>query len=107
MVSERIRLGLASLLLLAAGAVAALANSSARTWVGAAVLLLAGLAVAWPLTRTRALPARIPDPPRANDAQRLALLQAQLEHLPVAAWVLSNDALHPLSSRARRLTAPG
>jgi C4-dicarboxylate-specific signal transduction histidine kinase len=35
-------------------------------------------------------------------------LLAQLEHLPVAAWVLVDEqTLQPLSSRARRLAAPG
>jgi C4-dicarboxylate-specific signal transduction histidine kinase len=36
------------------------------------------------------------------------MLQAQLEHLPVAAWLkLDQHTLQPLSSRARRLSAPG
>ena len=106
--SDKVRLAIASLLLIGAGAIAAVADSSARAWVSAVVVLLAGLAVAWPLTRARAEPVRIPDPPRPLDAQRLALLQAQLEHLPVAAWVQANDGgLQPLSSRARRLAAPG
>jgi signal transduction histidine kinase len=34
-------------------------------------------------------------------------LQAQLEHLPVAAWALVGERLQALSSRARRLAAPG
>jgi C4-dicarboxylate-specific signal transduction histidine kinase len=35
-------------------------------------------------------------------------LQAQIEHLPVAAWVQVNHQMpQPLSSRARRLAAPG
>jgi C4-dicarboxylate-specific signal transduction histidine kinase len=108
MVSDKVRLIAAALLMLAAGAIAAVAGPSARLWVGAALLLVVGLAVAWPLTRSRATAARLPDPPRPLDSQRLALLQAQLEHLPVAAWVQTNDqALQPLSSRARRLAAPG
>lgn len=108
MASDRVRLVLASLLLLAAGAMAAVAQASARTWVGAALLFVIGLALAWPLTRSRAPVTREPEPPRARDEQLVLLLQAQLEHLPVAAWVKTGDRpLKPLSSRARRLAAPG
>jgi len=106
--SEKARVIVAMLLALTAGFTAAMAGSSARAWVGAAVWLLAGIAVAWPLARTRAPLAPVPESPRATDLQRLATLQAHLEHLPVAAW-LKSDArkLQPLSSRARRLAAPG
>jgi signal transduction histidine kinase len=34
-------------------------------------------------------------------------LQTQVEHLPVAAWSLAEGELLPLTSRARRLAAPG
>jgi C4-dicarboxylate-specific signal transduction histidine kinase len=106
--SEKVRLILAALLLLAAGATAALAGSSARVWVGAVALLIVGIAAAWPLTRSRASVVRASEPPPAQDARRLATLQAQLEHLPVAAWLIAERrALQPLSSRARRLAAPG
>ena len=110
--SEKVRLVLAALLLLAAGATAALAGSSARIWVGAGVLLLVGIAVAWPLARARTAAAPTAEPPPALDARRLATLQAQLEHLPVAAWLISDQRalqpiLQPISSRARRLAAPG
>ena len=106
--SEKARLIFTVILLLAAGFTAAMAGSSSRTWVGAGVLLLAGISVAWPLARTRAPVIPVPDSRPAPDVQRLATLQAQLEHLPVAAW-LKPDArtLQPLSSRARRLAAPG
>ena len=51
---------------------------------------------------------RVTEPPPTHDARRLAMLQAQLEHLPVAAWLKTDQrALQPLSSRARRLAAPG
>ncbi len=99
---------MALLALPAAGICAALAQGSARVWTGAALLFLMGLTAAWPLARARPSASRVPDPPRAADAQRLALLEAFLEHLPVAAWV--KDSAHgpqPLSSRARRLAAPG
>jgi len=104
--SEKVRLLLAALLWLAAGSTAALAGSSARVWSGAVLLMMSGIAVAWPLSRARA---RIPlpvEPAPPPDARRLATLQAQLEHLPVAAW-LKSDTLQPLTSRARRLAAPG
>jgi len=104
--SERLRLASAALLWLLAGALAT--GASARAWVAAAVLALAGAAVAWPLARRpAAAPAPPPEPPPPVDLQRLTLLQAQLEHLPVAAWVQAGDSLQPLSSRARRLAAPG
>ncbi len=104
--SEKVRLLLAALLWLAAGSTAALAGSSARAWSGAALLMIFGIAVAWPLSRPRA---RIPlpvEPAPPPDSRRLTTLQAQLEHLPVAAW-LKSDTLQPLTSRARRLAAPG
>jgi len=108
---DMLRLGLAALLWLAAGAVAHAAEASTRAWAAAAVLALAGLAVAWPLARraagNRHLSPPPPEPPAPVDAQRYSLLQAQLEHLPVAAWARVNDRLWPLTSRARRLSAPG
>lgn len=106
--SERLRLSAAALLWLAAGALAHAAGASTRTWTGAAVLALAGLALAWPMLMRRPLaPPPMPEMPPPIDTRRLTLLQAQLEHLPVAAWALSGDRLQPLSSRARRLAAPG
>lgn len=106
--SERLRLSAAALLWLAAGALAHAAGASTRTWTGAAVLALAGLALAWPLLMRRPLaPPPMPEVPPPIDTRRLTLLQAQLEHLPVAAWALAGDRLLPLSSRARRLAAPG
>jgi signal transduction histidine kinase len=108
MASERIRLILVAALWLAAGAVATAAGPSARLWVGAGLLLLVGIVVVWPLTRPRAPSVPTSEPPPVPDIQRLAMLQAQLEHLPVAAWLKSGErSLQPLSSRARRLAAPG
>jgi C4-dicarboxylate-specific signal transduction histidine kinase len=97
--SERVRLIVAAALWLSAGAVAAQAAASSRMWVGAAMLLLAGV---------RRLVAAVREPPPPREDRRLNALQAQLEHLPVAAW-MSSDAqgLQPLTSRARRLAAPG
>ena len=106
MASDKLRLAIAALTWLAAGAVFASAGTSARLWVGALVLLLVGCVVAWPLMKS--------PPPRSitidvahPDAAHLTLLQARLEHLPVAAWLHVGDQLQPLSSRARRLIAPG
>lgn len=110
--SERVRRGvrllLAALPCIAAGALVASQPGSARAWTGALALLLVALAVAWPLLRPAraAAPAAEP-PPRPPDGRRLTLLQAQLEHLPVAAWTCIDDRLLPLTSRARRLAAPG
>lgn len=109
--SERLRLRLRMLAALAcaasAGAIAQGAGSSARGWVPALLLLCAAGAVAWPLTRKPAPAALPPEPPPPVDLQRLHLLQAQLEHLPVAAWAGQSDQLTALTSRARRLAAPG
>ncbi len=106
--SEMPRLLFSSLLLLAAGALAALAGSSSRWWVGATLMLLVGLVVAWPLARSRVIAGTMLDPSPPPDAQRLGVLEAQLENLPVAAWVqVDEQTLQPLTSRARRLIAPG
>jgi C4-dicarboxylate-specific signal transduction histidine kinase len=105
---EKLRLLIAAGSWLAAGALAASAGDSARTWVGAVLLLILGLLVGAPLTRRRAPPTPIADIAPTADTRLLAVLQAQLEHLPVAAWVLSDaQQLRPLSNRARRLAAPG
>jgi signal transduction histidine kinase len=112
MVSDKVRLACTVPLLLAAGALAALAGSSARLWVGAGLLLLVGLIVAWPLARTRVTPMPVPEAPAGPLARRVATLQAHFDHLPVAAWLKSGagvqqPSLQPISSRARRLAAPG
>jgi signal transduction histidine kinase len=105
---KKSRFLLCALLWLAAGALAASAGTSERAWVAAVVLLLAGAIVASPLARSHVVVASAPEAPPAPDAKRLAILQAQLEHLPVAAWVqVNHQILQPLSSRARRLAAPG
>jgi C4-dicarboxylate-specific signal transduction histidine kinase len=107
MASERIRLLAAALLLAAAGALAHASGASARAWSGAALLASIGFAIAWPLARRRELPAPVIEAPPAPDVRQLAILQAQLEALPVAAWLLDDRALRALTSRARRLAAPG
>lgn len=104
---EIVRLLLSALLWLAAGALAVAAGNSARIWVAAVVLLSIGLAVAWPLARPRLSIAPKPESWPAPHARRLVMLQAQLENLPVAAWVQVDQTLQPLSSRARQLSAPG
>jgi signal transduction histidine kinase len=106
--SKRSRLLSSALLWLAAGALAMSAGASERAWVAAVVVLLAGVIVAWPLARAHVVAPAVPEPSPPPDAQRLAILQAQLEHLPVAVWVQVNQHMpQPLSSRARRLVAPG
>ncbi|MCV2351232.1 sensor histidine kinase [Paucibacter sp. Y2R2-4] len=114
---ESIRLGLLALLWGGAGALAyrAAAQPSLALRDGVPVLLLfaAGLALAWPMARAlrqrRLQPQLLPaEPAQPLDLQRLHLLQAQFEHLPVAAWVLGHEGdLRALSNRARRLAAPG
>ncbi|MGM9487318.1 sensor histidine kinase [Ideonella sp. YS5] len=104
---ERLRALGAAVALAGAGAMAAAAGGSARLWTGAAVLAVAGVATGWTLTRRQPAPATPPEPEPPPDTHRLALLQAQLEHLPAAAWVQTDDRLQALTSRARRLEAPG
>ncbi len=110
---EALRLLLAAAAWAAGGALAQQASPSARDWVGPVLLFALGLLLAWPMARAlreqrlqpRLLP---PEPPLSPDLQKLHLLQAQFEHLPVAAWSLGSDGrLQALSSRARRLAAPG
>jgi len=105
--SERLRLLAAALALAGAGALAHEAGGSARAWSGAAVLLLLGLALTWPLARRRAPQVPVVEASPVPDARQLAIMQAQLEALPVAAWRLEEGALRALTSRARRLGAPG
>ncbi|HSW04245.1 sensor histidine kinase [Aquabacterium sp.] len=106
--AEKLRLVTAALAWLAAGALGHAAGESARVWVGAVLLALLGLWLARPLMRRTVVASPQPaEPPPPVDEQRLALLQAQMEHLPVAAWVLAGERLQALSSRARRLVAPG
>lgn len=118
---ESLRLLAAALLWAATGALgqALLARGplSARGALGLLLLAGAGLACAWPLLRAavqlrRRPPLPLPpEPPLAVEQRQLILLQTQLEQLPVAAWVLRESAAQPalqaLSSRARRLAAPG
>lgn len=103
MVYEFLRLLAAAVLLLAAGALGQAGHGSPR-WLAAAALLGAS-----GLTLLQRKPAAqlIEAPPAPPDARRLAELQTQLEHLPVAAWLLSGQGLQALSNRARRLSAPG
>lgn len=105
--SDKARLLLGGMLWAAAGALAVVADGSSRMWVGAALFVLAGLTVAWPLTRRRSQEGSKPEPPLQPDTHRTVLLQARMEHLPVAAWVQIDQELRPLSSRARQLAAPG
>lgn len=107
MVFEKLRLLIGALLLFAAGFIAASAVASARSWMTASVLVLAALAILWPLVRTRRPASPLPEPPPSPDARRLSMLEIQLEHLPVAAWLQTDTTLEPLTSRARRLSAPG
>ena len=104
---ERLRAAGAAVAFMGAGVQAASAGTSARAWVGATIVALVGVALGWPLTRSRIASPGPVEPAPEPDTHRLNLLQARLEHLPVAAWVQTSDTLQPLTSRARRLEAPG
>ncbi len=107
MASERVRLLAATLLLVAAGALAHASGASARGWTGALALVAGALGLAWPLTRRPLPPPTVVEAPPAAGERQLAILQAQLEALPVAAWLIEDTTLRALTSRARRLVAPG
>ena len=87
----------------------------ARAWLPVLLLALVGLALAWPLVRAKpAQAAAAPPAPKAvaqaaaqAQTTRWHTLQALMDHLPVAAWKLSEERLTPLTSRAHRLCAPG
>jgi signal transduction histidine kinase len=93
-----------AVLLLASAAGVASAQGSVRWFSAAAVLLAAALALAWP-RRRRPVSVEPPAPPQPPEL--LPRLQAQLEHLPAAAWVLTQGRLQAITHRARRLMAPG
>lgn len=82
---------------------AALAQATLRWALAGGLLQALGLALAWP----RRGPTAVPDPPPPPRPALAARLQAQLELLPVAAWLHDGDTLQALSNRARRLCAPG
>lgn len=107
MAFEKPRLLIGALLLFGAGAITASAAASPRTWITVSVLVLAALAGLWPLARPRLSAALVPESAPHPDARRLSTLQVQLEYLPVAAWIQTAQTLEPLTSRARRLSAPG
>lgn len=104
-----LRLLAALLLCAAAGALAT--QGQPRALVGAAVLAALGVGLVLVLARTRQAiaPPREAEPP-TPDTRRLAQMQAQFEHLPVAVWEVQegqSPSPRPLSARARRLEAPG
>jgi C4-dicarboxylate-specific signal transduction histidine kinase len=106
--SEKVRLLLSALLWLAAGGLFVSTDGSARAWVGGFLLMLIGFFLVWPLTKPRVEKSTNFESSPQPDTRRLGILEAQLEHLPVAAWVqVDEQSLQPLSSRARRLVAPG
>lgn len=97
----RLRFAAAALLFTAGGA--ALAQATPRWAVAGGLLFASAFALAWPRRR----PAVVIDPPPPPQPALAARLQAQLELLPVAAWLHDGGTLQPLSNRARRLLAPG
>jgi C4-dicarboxylate-specific signal transduction histidine kinase len=105
--SEKIRLLFSASLWMMGGALFVATDDPARAWAGGLLPLLVGIGVAWPLTKPRAALSAASERAPPLDARRLTMLQAQVEHLPVAAWLQVDQALQPLSSRARRLVAPG
>jgi C4-dicarboxylate-specific signal transduction histidine kinase len=104
---------MAALLLAAASALLVAWRDSPRLQVAAALVCFAAMAWGWRslLHLTRPLPAPAPEF-GGTDAEvlreKLALLDARIEHMPVALWEqLEGEAVEPLNARARRLLAPG
>lgn len=102
----------AAMLLLSAAAAAATAlwpSSRALFMCGIAAVVAAAMAGRG-LARLAASEPR-PEPPFASDgaelARRFALLDSQLEQLPVALWRGAGGRIEPMNARARRLIAPG
>ncbi|MBV8500600.1 MAG: ATP-binding protein [Paucibacter sp.] len=109
---SRFCVGMAGLLMSAAAAALVALQAWPRLQV-AAGLLLFGVA-AWGWWHLKQLTRPLPEPISefGFDAQalneKLALIDGQIEHMPVALWEQrEGQAVAPLNSRARRLLAPG
>jgi len=104
----------AALMSAAAAAIVALQDSP-RLQVAAGLMLIAAAAWGWRALQSlhstgRPLPAPVPE--FGFDAhaaeEKLALIDGQIEHMPVALWEQpEGGAVQPLNARARRLLAPG
>jgi C4-dicarboxylate-specific signal transduction histidine kinase len=110
---SKVQAALAAVLMSAAAAALAAAQAAPRLQVAALLLLLGAAAWGW---RSLAQVSRpLPAPALAEfgfDTQaareKLALIDGQLEHMPVALWEQpEGGAVAPLNARARRLLAPG
>ena len=112
MASEKLQAALAALLMSAAAAAMVL-HPAPRLQVAAVLVFLCAAAWGWRCLAHISRP--LPAPPAeefgfdARTAQeKIALIDGQIEHMPVALWEQTEGAdVVPLNARARRLLAPG
>lgn len=109
---QRATVALSALLLATAAAAGVWAQGSPRWQVLAGLVGLVAAVLGWrALTRLRApLPGPLPTFAEDGDrlARRLALLESQIEQLPVALWTQPlGQGVAPMNARARRMIAPG
>ena len=106
----RARAAAGALVMAAATGAAVAADGSPRWQVLAALIGLSAAAMGWRALRfdpKPASPAEFAGEPQAL-TRRLALLDSQLEQLPVALWTQAlGRPVAPMNARARRLVAPG
>ncbi|XHS76418.1 PAS domain-containing sensor histidine kinase [Burkholderiaceae bacterium UC74_6] len=108
----RLQVALGAVLMSAAAAAVAMLQEWPRLQVAAALVLLSAAGWGWRALQslTRPLPVAVPE--FGFDAhaaeEKLALIDGQIEHMPVALWEQpEGGAVQPLNARARRLLAPG
>jgi len=109
---SKVQAALAALVMSAAAAALVAAQPWPRVQVAVGLVFVGAAFWAWRALQelTRPIPAPVPD--FAFDAraaeERLALIDGQLEHMPVALWEQpEGGAVQALNARARRLLAPG
>ena len=109
---SKVQAALAALGMSAAAAALVAAQAWPRVQVAAWLVFVGAAFWAWRALQNLTRPTPAPVPDFAFDAraaeERLALIDGQLEHMPVALWEQPEGGdVQPLNARARRLLAPG